>query len=120
MTLILLSLIVNVLVAGYMGAAIGFSLKRALPGLDEVFGADTPARRILACLYLSIAATSIVAIASVDLRLPIIRVLFPLQILYKLLTLLLVADRKNPVPWCNLVISGLHAGSLYVASQMNE
>jgi len=50
MFLILLSLIVNVLVAGYMGTAIGFSLNRALPRLDEVFGPDTPARRILACL----------------------------------------------------------------------
>jgi uncharacterized membrane protein len=120
MTLILLSLIVNVLVAGYMGAAIGFSLNRALPRLDEVFGSDTPARRILACLYISIAVTSIVAIASVNLRLPIIWVLFPLQILYKLLTLFLVADRRNPVPWCNLAISGLHAASLYIAWQMNE
>ena len=50
MFLILLSLIVNILVAGYMGTAIGFSLNRALPRLDEVFGPDTPARRILACL----------------------------------------------------------------------
>jgi hypothetical protein len=118
MFLIILSLIVNVLVAGYMGTAIGFSLDRALPGLDEVFGPDTPARRILACLYLAIAVTSIVAIANVNLRLPIILVLFPLQILYKLLTLFFVADRRNPVPWCNLAISGLHAASLYVASQM--
>lgn len=120
MILILLSLFVNVLVAGYMGAAIGFSLHRALPGLDEVFGPDTPSRRILACLYLSIAVASVVAIASVSVRLSIVLVLFPLQILYKLLTLFFVADRKNPVPWCNLAISGLHAASLYTASQMNE
>jgi hypothetical protein len=118
MFLILISLFVNVLVAGYMGAAIGFSLNRALPRLDEVFGPDTPARRILACLYLAIAAASVVAIASVPLRLSIIWVLFPLQIGYKLLTLFFVADRRNPVPWCNLAISGLHAASLYVASQM--
>ena len=81
MFLILISLIVNVLVAGFMGTAIGFSLNRALPGLDKVFGPDTPARRILACLYLAIAVASIVAIASVNLRLPTIWVLFPLQVL---------------------------------------
>lgn len=120
MILIVLSLIVNILVAGYMGVAIGFSLQRALPGLDEVFGQDTTARRILACLYLSIATTSIVGVFNEQLRLPIISVLFPIQILYKVLTLFFVTDRKNPVPWCNLAISGLHAASLYAASQISE
>lgn len=120
MTIILLSLLVNVFVAGYMGTVIGFSLNRALPRLDEVFGPDTPARRILACLYLAIAAASIVAIASADFRLPIVRVLFPIQILYKLLTLIFVTDRKNPVPWTNLAISGLHGVSLYSAFQMHS
>jgi hypothetical protein len=42
-------------------------------------------------------------------------VLFPLQILYKTLTLFFVADWKNPVPWWNLVISALHAASLWIA-----
>lgn len=105
----------NVLVAGYIGVAIGFSLDRALPRLDEVFGSDTPGRRILACLYLAIAVVSVVAIASGNLRLSIIWVLFPLQIAYKLLTLFFDCDRKNLVPWCNLVISALYASSLYVA-----
>jgi len=118
MALILLSLIVNVLVAGYMGTAIGFSLHRALPRLDEVFGPDTPARRILACLYWAIAAASLLAIASEKLRLPIITIRFPLQIFYKLLTLLLITDRRNPVPWANLAISLLHVASLYVAFQL--
>jgi hypothetical protein len=120
MTIILLSLFVNVFVAGYMGTVIGFSLNRALPRLEEVFGPDTPSRRILACLYLAIAAVSIVAIAVGAFRLPIVRVLLPLQIFYKLLTLILVTDRKNPVPWTNLAISGLHAVSLYVAFQMHS
>lgn len=120
MTIILLSLFVNVFVAGYMGVVIGFSLNRALPRLDEVFGPDTPSRRILACLYLAIAAVSIVAIAVGDFRLPIVRVLLPLQIFYKLLTLILVTDRKNPVPWTNLAISGLHCFSLYVAFHIHS
>lgn len=120
MIVILLSLFVNVLVAGYMGTVIGFSLNRALPRLEEVFGPDTPSRRILACLYLAIAAASVVAIAIADFRIPIVRVLLPIQIFYKLLTPILVTDRKNPVPWTNLAISGLHCVSLYVAFNMHN
>jgi hypothetical protein len=80
-----------------------------------VFGPDTPSRRILACLYLAIAAVSAVALLVVPLRMGIVVVLFPLQILYKTLTVFFVADLKNPVPWWNLVISALHAASLWIA-----
>ena len=83
MTFILLSLIVNVLVAGSMGLAIGFRLQRIRPRLDEIFGPDTTSRQILACLYLAIAVSSMVALADSSLRLRIIVVLFPLQIFYK-------------------------------------
>lgn len=86
--------------------------------MHKVFGPDTPARRILACLYLSIAVVSIIAIFSIGLRLQIILILFPFQIFYKLLTLYFIEDRKNPVPWCNLAISCLHAVSLYLAFQI--
>ncbi|MEI7927731.1 MAG: hypothetical protein WCH40_04215 [Verrucomicrobiales bacterium] len=115
MTLILLSLVVNVLVAGYMGFAIGFRLNRMLPGLDEVFGPDSTSRQILACLYLAIAVCSVVALADSSLRLRIIVVLFPLQIFYKVLSAFLVTDRRNPVPKANLAISVLHGVSLYYA-----
>jgi hypothetical protein len=110
MTWILASFVVNVVVAGFMGAAIGF---RLLPRMDRVFGADTAARQILACLYLAIAAASVVALFAPPLRLPIAAVLFPLQIFYKLLTLYFVRDRWNPVPWSNLVISVLLTVSLF-------
>jgi len=115
MPIIVASLVVNVLVAGFFGLATGFNLDRVLPKLDAVFGPDTPARRILACLYLAIAAVSAVALAVVPLRMSIVVVLLPLQILYKMLTLFFVADRRNPVPWWNLVISALHAASLWIA-----
>jgi len=114
MPIIVASLVVNVLVAGFFGLVIGFNLDWVLPKLDAVFGPDTPSRRILACLYLAIAAVSAVALAVVPLRMSIVVVLLPLQILYKMLTLFFVADRKNPVPWWNLVISALHAASLWI------
>jgi hypothetical protein len=115
MPIILASLVVNVLVAGFFGLAAGFSLNSILPKLDVVFGPDTPSRRILACLYLAIAVASAVALLVVPLRMGIVVVLLPLQILYKTLTVFFVADWKNPVPWWNLVISALHATSLWIA-----
>ena len=50
----------------------------------------------------------------VPLRMSIVVVLLPLQILYKILTPFFVTDRTNPVPWWNLAISALHAASLRV------
>ena len=115
MLIIFVSLFVNVLVAGFFGLATGFNLNSILPQLDVVFGPDTPSRRILSCLYLSIAAISAVALVVAPLRMSIVVVLLPIQILYKLLTLFFVADSRNPVPWWNLAISLLHAASLWAA-----
>ncbi|NDC62857.1 MAG: hypothetical protein EBZ59_02475 [Planctomycetia bacterium] len=89
MPIIVASLLVNLLVAGFFGLVIGFSLRSMLPKLDVVFGPDTPSRRILACLYLAIAAASAVALLVVPLRMGIVVVLLPLQILYKTLTVFL-------------------------------
>jgi hypothetical protein len=115
MLIIVASLFVNVLVAGFFGLAMGFNRNSILPKLDVVFGPDSPSRRILSCLYLAIAAISAVALVVAPLRMTVVVVLLPLQILYKLLTLFFVADSSNPVPWWNLVISALHAASLWVA-----
>jgi hypothetical protein len=115
MLIIVASLVVNVLVAGFFGLAMGFNLNSILPKLDVVFGPDTPSRRILSCLYLAIAAIRAIALMFTPLRMNIVVVLLPLQILYKLLTLFFVANPRNPVPGWNLVISVLHAASLWVA-----
>lgn len=119
MLIIISSLIVNVIVAGFFGVAAGFNLNSLLPNIDVVFGPDTPSRRILSCLYLSIAVISAVALVVTPLRMTIVVVLFPLQILYKLLTLFFVADSRNPVPWWNLVISVLHVASLWTVFSSN-
>ncbi len=72
MPIIAASLVVNVLVAGFFGLATGLSLNSIPPKLDVVFGPDTPSRRILACLYLAIAAVSAVALLAVPLRMGIV------------------------------------------------
>ena len=115
MPILITSLVVNILVAGFFGLALSLKLTHLAPKLDVVFGPDTPSRRILACLYLAIAAFSAVALLCASVRMNIVLVLLPLQILYKTLTVFVVADRKNPVPWCNLVICLNHGASLWVA-----
>ena len=108
MSIVAISHVVNVLVAGIIGLAIlGGS-----PRMTSVYGEDSPARRILACLYLAIAAASVYALLDPERLIAVAVVLFPIQIVYKLLTLVAVRDRRNPVPWWNLAISVLHTVSL--------
>jgi hypothetical protein len=111
MKLVYLSHIVNVLVAGMMGTLLFFNSNSQI---IEVFGPQTPARQILSCVYLSIAIMSSVALISKRKTISIAVVLFPMQIVYKILTLIAVSDILNPIPWSNLAISILHAYSLYL------
>lgn len=102
MTLITTALVINILVAGYWGMVLAFfNTKAAVTG----FGEDTPARRILACLYLSIACTSCLALFLPGAQLLIVSVLFPVQILYKVLSVFVVRNISNPVVVSNIIIS---------------
>ena len=111
MKFVYLSHIVNVLVAGMMGTLL---IINSDSQIIEVFGPQTPARQILSCVYLSIAIMSSVALISKRKTISIAIVLFPVQIVYKILTLIAVSDILNPVPWSNLAVSILHAYSLYL------
>lgn len=111
MKFVYLSHIVNVLVAGMMGSLLFFNSNSQI---IEVFGPQTPARQILSCVYLSIAIMSSVALISKRKTISIAIVLFPVQIVYKILTLIAVSEILNPVPWSNLAVSILHAYSLYL------
>jgi hypothetical protein len=111
MKFVYLSNIVNVLVAGMMGTLLFFNINSPIL---EVFGPETPSRQILSCVYFSIAIMSSVALISKSKIITIAVVLFPMQIVYKLLTLIAVSDKFNPVPWSNLAVSLLHAFTLYV------
>ena len=111
MKFVYLSHIVNVLVAGMMGTLLFFNINSPIL---EVFGPETPSRQILSCVYFSIAIMSSVALISKSKIITIAVVLFPMQIVYKLLTLIAVSDKFNPVPWSNLAVSLLHAYTLYV------
>ena len=108
-----LSHLINVIVV----TIIPYLIFRNMPAMTAVFGPDSPARRILACLYAKIAVSSAFALiaqfgfARPDLSCQIALVLFPMQILYKVATLFAVGPR-NPVVISNVAIAALHSASL--------
>lgn len=110
MLLVTLSHLVNVLVAGGMA----FLLIINAAAMQDVYGQATPARSILASVYMAIAVTSLIALIFPTYSVAIAKVLFPLQILYKLSTIFTVGLITHPVVVSNILISLLHAVSLIV------
>jgi hypothetical protein len=108
MLIVTISHLINVLVAG----SIGTLLLLNLPSMTAVYGEVTPARSILASVYLAIAATSLFALIFPAYSIAVAKVLFPVQILYKVSTVLTVGTITHPVVISNLFISILHAISL--------
>ena len=109
MFIITFSHLINVLVAGVMASLLMVDERH----ITKVFGETTPARQILSSLYMAIAIASFVALCIPYYSITIALVLFPIQILYKLSTLITVSSKSNPIIWWNLVISIVHAISLY-------
>ncbi|MEM1377711.1 MAG: hypothetical protein AAGG69_10010 [Pseudomonadota bacterium] len=112
MTLIILSHIVNIVVV----TIIPFLIFTNAPSMVEAYGPDTPARRILACLYATIALTSaatlvMLAMGRVQAVLWVSAALFAIQTVYKVGTWPTVG-LGHPVVNANLMISVLHAASL--------
>jgi hypothetical protein len=100
----------NIVVTGMVGSILFFNQGGRI---TSVYGPNTPSRRILSCLYISIALSGVVGLFHEKYFVKVALVLFPMQIVYKLLTLIAVEDRENPVPYTNLAISILHAFSLW-------
>jgi len=78
-----------------------------------VFGPDTTARQILLSMYLTILVISgllllLSAPAAISLT------LFGFQIIYKMLSLILIKDRRVPVYWFNGAIALFHAATIWV------
>jgi hypothetical protein len=98
--------------------AVCAALFRGDAGMDGAFGPDTPARRILACVYFAILVTSLYALIRAGFGAPhiavqIAMVLFPLQIAYKLLTAIAVG-LDNSVVVANLAVVALHTVTMIV------
>lgn len=98
--------------------AVCAALLRGDTGMNDAFGPDSPARRILACIYFTILLTSLYALIRAGFGAPqvavqIALVLFPLQITYKLATAFAVGI-DNPVVITNLAVVALHSVTLVV------
>jgi len=91
--------------------------------MDAVYGPDTPARRILACLYGTIAAVSLLALGIGSISgfsgniVPMIAALLAFQTLYKVATAFAVGI-GHPVVQANLMISALHIVTLLSMASM--
>jgi hypothetical protein len=112
MILFALSFIANALIT----LTVANAIRRNTAGMVEAFGPDTPARRILACLYVAIGVLSLYALMHMALGRPDIAraigmTLFPLQILYKPLTAVAVG-LQSAVVRANLAVVVLLALAL--------
>ncbi len=112
MLLLSLSHVINVIVV----TVIPVLIARDAPAMTACYGPDSAARRILACLYATIAMASVFALAAqasghAVVSIAIAGVLFPMQIAYKIMTLPAVGWR-NPVVISNLVIALLYTVTL--------
>ena len=110
--MLVLSLIANILIT----FAVTVAIWRASPNIDQVFGPDGPARRILACVYLSIGLVSLFALGSLMVGhfgtgQLVAMTLLPLQIIYKLMTAVAVGI-NHPVVLTNLAVVILHSVTL--------
>ena len=77
----------------------------------RAFGPDTAARRLLAAVFATILCASLAALAFPDKAAEIAHTLFPLQILYKAMTLPLLG-LTHPVARVNAAVAALHTATM--------
>ena len=110
--IVYVSLVINVVVAGFWGIVLGFYPRTHFR--YGPYGADTTGTRILSSLYLTIALFSLYALLIVPSQMFAVCIfLFGFQIVYKLLTVITVRDIRNPVILSNLAIVLIHSISLW-------
>jgi len=107
-----LSYLVNILILGPLLISIAQRPER----MDPFLGPATDGRRILVCLYMSLAIASVFGLIQLasgysEAALSLGVSLFSLQILYKLMTVPAVG-LQNPVVRTNLVVAIIHIATL--------
>ena len=103
-----LSLVVNILVLIPVSSGLVLDSNWAI----ESYGIDSPARGILFAIYLAILIMSCVLLYKFDVKL--VMALFTIQVIYKVLSPIMVGTLYNPVLISNLVIALLHSYSIFV------
>ncbi len=110
-TIVYISLVINVVVAGFWGIVLGFFPRTRFRYWP--YGTDTSGARILSALYLTIAFFSLYALIVPRQMFSVCIFLFEFQIVYKLLTVITVRDFRNPVVLSNLAVVLIHSSSLW-------
>lgn len=77
----------------------------------ESYGSETPARGILLAIYLTILIFSAVLLVKFDAKM--VMALLMVQIVYKVLSPIMVGTLTNPVIISNLFIAAFHAVSVW-------
>ena len=104
--MIVLSLALNILVL----VPVTYGMATDAPGMQQAYGAASPARGILLALYLAILAASVVLLFKPIV--PAVAALLAVQIAYKVMTPFTVGSWENPVVLSNLGIAAFHAVTL--------
>lgn len=102
--LLLISHGVNIVLAG----SIGILLLAKHPSMEKNFGWDSPARQMFASIYLTITLASLFAVLFRTFIADVALILFPVQILYAVLCIFTVHEKRNPVIWISVAFSILH------------
>ena len=106
--MIWLSLLLNVVVL----VPVCIGLLTHAEWTDESYGDNTPARRILLSIYLAFLIVSAALLVFNDPK--FVMALLTVQVMYKLITPVVVGSLDNPVVVSNLAISCLHIATIAV------
>jgi hypothetical protein len=108
--MIIAALIINILILFPVCLGLHFRLHR----FDRVFGEDNTARQILTSIYLAILTLSIAILLNPQTRITFAIPLLSLQVIYKIISVILIRDKKTPVLWFNLAVAIFHSVAIYV------
>ncbi len=106
-----LSLILNIIVLIPVSSGILLNSFWAV----EAYGPDVPARGILLSIYLAILIVSAVLLVKFDAK--FVMALLTVQIIYKVLSPIMVGTLTNPVIISNLFIAAFHIVSVWKLSR---
>lgn len=106
--MILASLIINIVVL--VPVCLGLLLQRS--DMDQVFGERSTAREILLSIYLVILVSSTYLLFNYQTTTTFVLALLSGQVGYKVVSFVLIKNKKTPVLWFNLFIALFHSATL--------
>lgn len=113
--LVALAYVINIVIL----VPVCLGLLRKPESMNAVFGNDTTSRQILTCMYLTIIVISGYALIDFKQAIAIGMILFPFQIIYKLMSLILIKDKKVAVYRFNLFVAAFHSVTMITVMMLS-